>query len=123
MPDGGGKVGTSFVEVAPKVASNFKSVIEGAVPDGAASGRRFGGGFSGGMRSAVSAGAVAVGNLMADVARRGAGAARGIVEGALQGFSDFQQLGRFTLRDGGQSVAFGKITKLVETVEKLEVQK
>jgi len=42
---------------------------------------------------------------------------------AVECFSDFQQLGRFTLRDNGQSVAFGKIIKLVETVEKLEVAK
>jgi len=42
---------------------------------------------------------------------------------AVECFSDFQQLGRFTLRDGGQSVAFGKIVKLVETVERLEVTK
>jgi len=42
---------------------------------------------------------------------------------AVECFSDFQQLGRFTLRDGGQSVAFGKILKFVETVDKLEVAK
>jgi len=42
---------------------------------------------------------------------------------AVECFADFQQLGRFTLRDNGQSVAFGKILKLVETVDKVEVAK
>lgn len=29
-------------------------------------------------------------------------------------YQDYQQLGRFTLRDQGQTIAIGKITKLLE---------
>ena len=40
---------------------------------------------------------------------------------AVECFSNFQQLGRFTLRDSGQSIAFGKITKFIETVDKMKM--
>ena len=42
---------------------------------------------------------------------------------AVECYDRFQQLGRFTLRDGNKSVAFGKILKFTETVEKLEQEK
>jgi len=42
---------------------------------------------------------------------------------AIECFSQFQQLGRFTLRDNGQSVAFGKVIKFVETVDKVDFSK
>jgi peptide chain release factor subunit 3 len=32
----------------------------------------------------------------------------------LERFADYKMLGRFTLRDSGQSVAIGKVTKLIE---------
>jgi len=98
----GGKVGSAYVEVSPKLAGNFKSAIEKAMPSGSDGGSRFGGGFSKGMTGAVSAGAVAVGNILADVAMAGASAARDIIGGALTGFSDFEQL------SGGVDKLFGK---------------
>jgi len=39
---------------------------------------------------------------------------------ALECFKDFSQLGRFNLRDGGQTIAFGKVTKILKTTEKSE---
>lgn len=35
----------------------------------------------------------------------------------IERFADYQQLGRFTLRDEGKTIAIGKVTKLVERSE------
>lgn len=88
----GTKLGNAFVMVAPKIAGNFKAIVEKAMPSGSPGGSKFGGEFSSGMRSAVSAGAVAVGNIVADVVKSGASAAKNLVGEALGGFSDYQQL-------------------------------
>lgn len=34
----------------------------------------------------------------------------------LERYEDYQQLGRFTLRDQGQTIAIGKVTKLITDV-------
>jgi peptide chain release factor subunit 3 len=33
----------------------------------------------------------------------------------IETYADYQQLGRFTLRDQGQTIAIGKVTKLITT--------
>ncbi|KAI6898629.1 hypothetical protein KC334_g9630, partial [Hortaea werneckii] len=37
-------------------------------------------------------------------------------------FEDYPQLGRFTLRDQGQTIAIGKITKLITDMSQVESQ-
>jgi peptide chain release factor subunit 3 len=34
-------------------------------------------------------------------------------------FADYPQLGRFTLRDEGKTIAIGKVTKLIESVDEV----
>ncbi len=71
-----GKVGSSFVEVEPKLSGNFKSIIEKEMPSGSDGGRTFGNGFSEGMKGSIGVGAVAVGNILSDVVKAGASAAK-----------------------------------------------
>lgn len=37
----------------------------------------------------------------------------------IERFDDYQQLGRFTLRDEGKTIAIGKVTKLIENTDDL----
>ena len=37
----------------------------------------------------------------------------------IERFDDYPQLGRFTLRDEGKTIAIGKVTRLVERTEEL----
>jgi len=36
---------------------------------------------------------------------------------SLETYADHQQLGRFTLRDQGQTIAIGKVTKLISATD------
>lgn len=93
MADGGGtKVGSAYVEVTPKAADNFESVLEKELGDGGSKGSLFGGQFSSGMTGAIGAGAVAVGNILADVVESGAELAKDIIGDAFNGASEYEQL-------------------------------
>lgn len=37
----------------------------------------------------------------------------------IEKFTDYQQLGRFTLRDEGKTIAIGKVTKLIERSDEM----
>ena len=90
--NGGAKVGAAYVEVTPKAAGNFESVLEKELGDGGGKGSLFGGQFSSGMTGAISAGAVAVGNILADVVESGAELAKDIIGDAFNGSSEYEQL-------------------------------
>ena len=102
MPVGGTKVGTAYVEVTPKAASNFKSAIEKSMPSGDKSGSKFGKGFSDGAKSTISAGAVAMGNIMSSAIEKGVSGLGSVLSDAVNGFADFQQL------SGGVEKLFGE---------------
>lgn len=93
----GSKVGNAYVEVTPKAANNFSSVLERELEglsegSGDAKGSLFGAAFSGGMTGAIGAGAVMVGNILADMVETGAQLAMDMVGDAFNGFADFEQL-------------------------------
>jgi len=103
----GSKVGNAYVEVTPKAANNFSSVLERELEglsegSGDAKGSLFGAAFSGGMTGAIGAGAVMVGSILADMVETGAQLAMDMVGDAFNGFADFQQL------EGGMKKLFGE---------------
>ncbi len=97
----GDRVGTGYVEIKPQMSSGFKSTVEKAMPDGGGLGAKFGGAFGSKMQSAVSAGAVAMGNILADAAEKGIAAVGDLAKQAVKGFADFEQL------SGGVKKLFG----------------
>lgn len=92
MADGGAKVGSAYVEVTPKAAGGFESLLEKEIGNGTERGERFGSAFSGGLKGMVSAGAVAVGNILADMVEAGASLAKDILGDAFSGASEYEQL-------------------------------
>ena len=102
MSGDGTKVGNAYVEVTPKAAGNFTSVLDSQMSKGGEGGGKFGSAFSEGMQGAISAGAVAVGTILADLAESGAELAKQMVGDAFTGFADYQQL------TGGMDKLFGE---------------
>jgi len=98
----GTKVGSAYVEITPKASGDFASVLDAQLGDGGSKGSLFGSAFSGGMQGAIGAGAIAVGNILADVVQSGADAAREVIGDAFGGFADSQQL------MGGMEKLFGE---------------
>lgn len=88
----GAKVGSAYVEVTPKAAGNFANVLDGEISKGGDKGTLFGDAFSGGMQGAIGAGAVMVGNILADMAQAGAQKAADVIGEAFTGFSQYEQL-------------------------------
>lgn len=93
----GSKVGNAYVEVTPKAANDFSSVLERELEglsegSGDAKGSLFGAAFSGGMTGAIGAGAVMVGSILADMVETGAQLAMDMVGDAFNGFGEFEQL-------------------------------
>lgn len=91
MPSGQ-KVGSAYVEVTPKAIGNFTSVLDKELGDGGGKGSAFGSAFSGGMQGMISAGAVAVGNILSDMVEAGASAAKQMIGDAFDGSAEFEQL-------------------------------
>ena len=102
MPAGGTKVGTAYVEVTPKAAPNFKSAVEKSMPSGKSEGSKFGKGFSASAKPAISAGAVAMGNILASALTSGAQALGSVMGDAVNNFANFEQL------EGGVNKLFGE---------------
>jgi len=86
---GGTKVGTGYLEVTPKLASNFNKTTDSA---GTTAGQGFGSKFSGAARSAIGAGTVALGNILANAATQAASAVADAFAQAFQGSAQFEQL-------------------------------
>jgi len=101
MADGGTKVATAYVEVSTKVDKDFKDKIKGSLPT-PADGSKSGKGLMSGMKGAVGAGAVALGNIMANVATDAVGKLSETFAQAFNGFADYQQL------SGGVDKLFGE---------------
>lgn len=89
---GGNKVGDAYVEVTPKASGDFTRMLDGEVAKAGRSGGLFGKTFSSGMTGAISAGAVAVGNILADVIESGASMAKSLASSAFGGYKEYEQL-------------------------------
>ena len=61
------KIGTAYLEVEPKLSKDFDSDLEA---QGSKAGAGYGTGFTGKMKGLIGAGAVAVGNILANMAQR-----------------------------------------------------
>ena len=74
-------VGNAYVNIVPKIDGDAKSV-----------GNNFGNAVSGGMKGAISAGAVAIGNILSNVVQSAASAVADQFQAAMQNAMDYEQL-------------------------------
>ena len=91
------KIGSAYLEVVPKVSSGFAQEVKqqtSGVGESAGKeiGSEFGGGFSSGMKSFIGAGAVAVGNILSNMAQQALAAVGDVFSGMFNGFADYEQL-------------------------------
>ena len=77
----GGSVGNAYLNVVPRVDGDARQL-----------GNKFGRELSGGAKSAISAGAVALGNILADVAIKAADAVVDTFKKSMQNIMDYEQL-------------------------------
>lgn len=83
-----GSIGNAYVTVKPKVDNNFGKAIE---EKGAPAGSGFGSKFSGAAQKALSAGAVALGNILANVVSTAANAIKDFVADSIQTGMSFEK--------------------------------
>lgn len=86
---GGGKVGSAYLLVTPKLSNDAGSKLAAG---GATSGASYGGKFSNAAKGAISAGAVAMGNILASAATTAAANLGQVFTDMFQGAMDFEQL-------------------------------
>ena len=98
----GNPVATAYVDVKPKLDGGFKATIEKEIPDGGKPGKEYGGKFSNAAKSAISAGAVALGNILSNAVQGAASGIADTMKQAFYGFADYEQL------TGGVEKLFGE---------------
>lgn len=84
-----GEVGKAYLTVEPKLSNDFGSKTAAS---GAKSGASYGGKFSNAAKGAISAGAVAMGNILASAATTVAANLGQVFQDMFQGAMDFEQL-------------------------------
>ena len=84
-----GEVGKAYLTVEPKLSNDFGSKTAAS---GAKSGASYGGKFSNAAKGAISAGAVAMGNILASAATTVSANLGQVFQDMFQGAMDFEQL-------------------------------
>lgn len=107
------KIGNAYLEVTPKVSPNFGQDIKQQTSGigesaGTELGSEFGGGFAGSMKSFIGAGAVAVGNILANMAQQALAAVGDLFSDMFNNFADYEQL------VGGVETLFGESSDIVQ---------
>ena len=91
------KIGSAYLEVVPKVSQNFGAEVKqqtSGIGESAGSelGEKFGSGFSGKMKTLIGIGAVAVGNILADMTQKALSAVGSAISDIFGGFAEYEQL-------------------------------